>query len=201
MLDDHAARRLTRQLDELPEILAFAYLALLPGTAPRGGRVSGATRTAPLPCQLGTLSDLAPGPTEDVPVADVLQLWARLVRADRRAANDWTAFVRLPAIHGEIPASTALKILRFHLPFAATRPYAADLAREIDELHRHLDRVARHPIKSARPVRTPCPGCQMITLCERTDGWRECLNCRNAFSPAEYDDRAGQLLAELDAAA
>lgn len=200
MLDRDAARRLQRQLDELPEILAHAYLALLPGNAPRGGRVSGATRTPPLPCQLGTLADLAPGPTEDVPVADILQLWARVVRDDRRTANDWTAFVRLPAIHGEIAASTALKVLRFHLPFAVTRHYAADMAAEIDELHHHLNRVARHPIKSARPVRTPCPACQLLALCERTDGWRECISCRTTYSPAEYRDSAEQLLEELSAA-
>jgi hypothetical protein len=201
VLDFTAASRLRRQLDELPEILAFAYLALLPGSAPRGGRVSGATRTPPLPCTLNTLSDLAPGPTEDVPGTDRLQSWARAVLDDRRTANDWTAWTALPAIRREIPASTALKILGFHLPFAVTRPYAGDLAAEIDELHRHLNRVARHPIKSARPVKSPCPACQLLALCERTDGWRECLSCRETFSPAEYDAAAEKLLGELHAAA
>lgn len=200
MLDQDAHRRLRRQLTELPEILTFAYLALLPGSGPRGGRVSGATRTPPLPCTLNVLADLVPGPDVTLPAVDVLEMWARVVLDDRRAANDWTAWVALPAIRRELPASTALKLLQYHLPFAATRHYAADLAAEIGELHRHLDRVARYPLKSARPIRTPCPACQLLALCERTDGWRECLSCRETFSPAQYEDSTEQLLQELSAA-
>lgn len=200
MLDSTAATRLTRQLTELPEILAFTYLALMPGSAPRGGRVSGDTRTAPLPCRLDVLDALAPGNVDDTPVVGLLQSWARVVIDDRRAANDWTAFTLLPTVPREVDASVAIKYLQFHLPFAITRVYAPDLADEIGRLHRHLDRVAGHPIKTARPVRTPCPSCQLLALCERTDGVRECLSCRETFSPDEYGGRVAQLLAELQAA-
>lgn len=199
MLDATAATRLDRQLRELPEILAHAYLALLPGAGARGARVTGATRSAPLPCNLGVLDALAPGPTEDVPSADILVTWARVVVDDRRAANDWSAWARMPQLHREAPASVAIKYLTFHARFAATRYYAPDLAREIDALHRHLNRIARHPIKTARPVRTPCPDCTLLSLCERTDGVRECLSCRETYSPAEYADRTEQLLTELAA--
>lgn len=201
MLDYTAATRLDRQLHELPEILAHAYLALLPGSGTRGARVSGATRSAPLPCNLAVLDALAPGPAEDVPGIDLLTSWARVVVDDRRAANDWSAWTTLPAIRGEIVASTAVKLLQFHLRFAVMRWYASDLADEIGALHHHLDRIARHPIRSARPVRTPCPACTLLSLCERTDGWHECLTCRIELSPAQYADRTEQLLAELDAVA
>lgn len=201
MLDHTAATRLDRQLRQLPEILTHAYLGLLPGSGARGARVSGATRSAPLPCNLAVLDALAPGPAEDVPGIDLLASWARAVVDDRRAANDWSAWARLPILPREIDASVSVKYLRFHLPFAVTRSYASDLADEIGALHHHLDRVARHPIKTTRPVRTPCPACQLLALCERTDSWYECLSCRTEFSPTEYADRTDQLLAELDAAA
>jgi hypothetical protein len=201
MLDHAAATRLHRQLTELPELLAFAYLALMPGNAPRGGRVSGDTRTAPLPCRLDVLDALVPSNVDDTPVIGLLPAWARVVIDDRRAANDWTAFTLLPIMPREVEASAAIKYLRFHLPFAVTRVYAPDLADEIGRLHRHLDRVAGRPIKTARPVRTACPNCQLLALCERTDGERECLSCRETFSPDEYGSRVARLLAELDAAA
>jgi len=201
MLDHAATARLQCQLDELPEILTHVYLQLLPGSAPRGGRVSGATRTPPLPCRLDTLDALAPGRDGDVPSVGILETWAAVVLEDRRRANDWTGWVRLPAVPAEIPASTAIKVLRFHARFAALRPYAADLAAEIDELHHHLNRVARHPIKSAKPVKSACPACSLLALCERTDGWRECLACRATYSPAAYDERVEQRIEELAAAA
>ncbi|MFE6866029.1 hypothetical protein ACFVFS_05695 [Kitasatospora sp. NPDC057692] len=199
MLDPATAARLHRQLAELPEILTHAYLALLPSTtAARAGRVSGATRTPPLPVHLDTLDALT-DPTS--PSVDILEAWAAAVLDDRARANDWSAWARLPTIPGELPASVAIKILRFHAPFAARRAYAADLATEIDALHTHLNRTARYPIKSARPTRTPCPACQLRALCERTDGWRECLHCREQFSPTDYASRVKQLLAELRHAA
>ncbi|MFF0389660.1 hypothetical protein ACFYS8_13355 [Kitasatospora sp. NPDC004615] len=201
MLTPAATTRLHHQLRELPEILTHAYLALLPSGTTRTSRVSGATRTPPLPCNLDTLTNLAPSPADGLPEITILESWARTVLDDRAAANDWTAWIQLPAIHGEIPASTSIKILAFHLPFAVTRAYAGDLATEIADLHHHLNAVARHPIRSARPIRTACPACHLLALCERTDGWRECLNCRTEFDPATYTDRVRQNLAELHAAA
>ncbi|MFD5916191.1 hypothetical protein ACFVYP_06975 [Kitasatospora sp. NPDC058201] len=198
MLTPAATTRLHRQLAELPEILTHTYLALLPSTTTRGTRVSGATRTPPLPVRLDTLDALT-DPTE--PSVDILGSWASTVLDDRARANDWTAWVKLPAIPGELPASTSIKILAFHVPFAAQRVYAADLAAEIGTLHAHLNRVARYPIRSARPTRTPCPACQLLALCERTDGWRECLHCRTELSPTDYVARAEQLIAELRSAA
>ncbi|KDN83457.1 hypothetical protein [Kitasatospora cheerisanensis] len=198
MLTPAATTRLRRQLGELPEILAHAYLALLPSGAARSGHVSGATRTPPLPCNLTTLDALT---DRDEPSIDILESWACTVLDDRARANDWTAWVQLPAIRGEMAASTSIKVLSFHLPFAARRTYATDLATEIAALHHHLNAVARYPIRSARPVRTACPACHLRALCERTDGWRECLNCRTEYDPATYTDHVRQALAELRPAA
>lgn len=201
LLDQHAATLLDRQLAELPEILTHARMALQPGAGARGSRVSGATRTPPLPCNLHALDQLAPG-RDDTPSTDVLARWARIVLDDRAAANDWTAWLgqwRVPVLRGEIEASVAIKVLHWHQPWLITRYYARDIATEVAELHSHLNKLARWPLRSARPVRTPCPDCRCLGLCERTDGVRECLVCRTEFTPAEYDQRVQEVAAALAA--
>jgi hypothetical protein len=40
----------------------------------------------------------------------------------------------------------------------------------------------------------------MLALCERTDGVRECLVCRDTFTAGEYAGRVEQVLHELQAA-
>ncbi|MFD4394675.1 hypothetical protein [Kitasatospora sp. NPDC058478] len=203
--------RLRTQLAQLPELIVRAHLALQPGAGRRGARVSGATRTAPLPCNAATLSLIGPtapeavhdeyGDQDQTPGLDLLSSWARTVLNDRQRANDWTAWTR-PAGHDwERTVSRAVKVLDFHLDWSAGRLYARDMAAEIGRLHGHLNRVTGMPI--APPARRQvCPRCQLLTVATRPDGMRECsaLDCRAVLTVDEYADRAERTLAELAAA-
>ncbi|MER5350614.1 hypothetical protein ABT093_09810 [Kitasatospora sp. NPDC002551] len=202
--------RLRTQLGQLPELITLAHLALLPGSGRRGARVSGATRTAPLPCRLDVLSLLGPtatavhdphGDQDPAPGLDLLTSWARVVIDDRQRANDWSGWVRPVGHDGERTVSVAVKVLLLHLPFAASRPYARDLAEEIGRLHAHLNRITGSPL--AGPARRqPCPRCHLLTITTRPDGMRECSSpdCWAVLSEQEYADRAEQVLGELAAA-
>ncbi|NUP53389.1 MAG: hypothetical protein HOW97_39615 [Catenulispora sp.] len=212
MLPAPIVDRLRTQLGQLPELITLAHLALQPGSGRRGARVSGATRTAPLPCRVDVLSLVGPTATDTVhdqhgdqdqtPGLDLLVTWARTVLEDRQAANDWTAWVR-PAGHDwERTVSVAVKLLLFHLEFAAGRAYARDMADEIGRLHGHLNRATGMPIASTVQRRQVCPTCQHLTVTVRPDGMRECSNedCQAVRSQDEYNDRAERTLAELAAA-
>ncbi|WBP89509.1 hypothetical protein [Kitasatospora cathayae] len=212
MLPAQLVDRLRTQLRQLPELIALAHLALQPGSGRRGARVSGATRTAPLPCRVDVLSLVGPTATDTVhdqhgdqdqtPGLDLLASWARTVIADRQRANDWTAWVRPAGHHWERTVSVAVKTLLLHLDFAASRPYARDLADEIGRLHGHLNRAAGMPIATDVQRRQACPRCQLLTVTVRPDGMRECsaLDCQAVLSGQEYADRAERTLAELTAA-
>lgn len=209
--------RLRTQLGQLPELITLAHLALQPSTGRRGARVSGATRTAPLPCRLDVLSIVGPTATtavhdnhhdqDDTPGLDLLVSWARTVIDDRQAANDWTGWFRVgscmlhPLDWQESTVSLAIGYLLLHLDWAAGRPYARDLADEIGRLHGHLNRATGMPI--ATPARRQvCPTCQHLTITVRPDGWRECSNedCLSVRTAGEYAARAEQVLEELAAA-
>ncbi|MFJ9448189.1 hypothetical protein ACIRRH_41195 [Kitasatospora sp. NPDC101235] len=203
--------RLRTQLGQLPELITLAHLALAPGAGRRGARVSGATRTAPLPCRVDVLSLVGPtaaeavhddhGDQDDTPGLDLLAGWARTVLEDRQRANDWTGWARPAGYEWERTVSVAVKLLLFHLDWAAGRPYARDLADEIGRLHGHLNRAVGMPI--APPARRMvCPSCHLMTVTVRADGMRECssIDCGSVRSEQEYAGRAEQTLAELAAA-
>ena len=207
--------RLRTQLGQLPELITLARLALAPGSGRRGARVSGATRTAPLPCRVDVLSLVGPtatdtvhdehGDQDDTPGLDLLTSWARTVIDDRQRANDWSGWFRVssglhPLDWRESNVSLAIGYLLLHLPFAAARPYARDMADEIGRLHGHLNRAAGQPI-AAPAQRKVCPTCQHLSITIRPDGMRECSNedCQAVRSQDEYNDRAEQVLAELAA--
>ncbi|MQS14497.1 hypothetical protein F7Q99_20065 [Streptomyces kaniharaensis] len=204
--------RLRTQLAQMPELITLAHLALAPGSGRRGARVSGATRTAPLPCNPGTLSLIGPTATDTVhdeygdqdqtPGLSLLSTWARTVIDDRQRANDWTGWTRPAGHERERTVSVAVKVLLLHLDWAATRPYARDMADEIGRLHGHLNRAAGYPIAPTPQPRQVCPRCQLMTVTVRPDGMRECstLDCRAVLSADEYADRAECTLAELAAA-
>ncbi|MGW6913733.1 hypothetical protein ACWGB8_07925 [Kitasatospora sp. NPDC054939] len=206
MLTAPYTARLRTHLGEMPVLIAHTHLALLPAAGAQGDRVTGATRTPPLPCRLAALDEL--GPRRDgTPTLAILTSWAAAVVEDRRKANDWTGWVRVPAgprlpyaLDSEHAAATATAALRFHLDYAVLRPYAEDLAEEVAELHHHLSSITGVGPRPARPVRSACPSCRVLGLCERTDGVRECLACRNTFEPAEYTASVEQTIGELTAA-
>jgi hypothetical protein len=203
--------RLRTQLQQLPELITLTHLALLPGSGRRGARVSGATRTAPLPCRVDVLSLIGPtapavhdehGDQDDTPGLDLLAEWARAVIDDRQRANDWSAWVR-PAGHDrEVTVSRAVKTLLLHLDFAASRAYARDLADEIGRLHSHLNRACGGPLQTGPARRHVCPRCHLMTVTVRPDGMRECSapDCRAVLTTDEYADRVEQTLSELAAA-
>ncbi|MDH6111936.1 hypothetical protein P3T36_006881 [Kitasatospora sp. MAP12-15] len=192
MLDFAAATALRAQLTELPELLVYTHLALLPASVPRGGRVSGATREAPLPLRTDVL-DLV------VDTEQLLGSWAAAIRSEQRRANDWGGWLtnRRP---GEAVVSVHLRYLLAEHEFAVTRDLAGPYAAEIDQLHRTLGRATCAAPR--RPVRIPCPRCRLLTMAERPDGMRECANpsCVAVLRPSEYSDRAERLLTELHAA-
>lgn len=208
MLPAPLVDRLRTQLAQLPELVVRAHLALLPGAGRRGARVSGATRTAPLPCRVDILALVGPTATETVhdqhgdqdqtPGLDLLATWARTVLEDRQRANDWTAWTR-PAGHDwERTVSRAVKVLEFHLDWTAGRPYAHDLADEIGRLHSHLNHATGMPIAPTVRRRIVCPGCQLMTAAVQDDGRCECGSCGLILTGAEYVGRVVQ--AELAAA-
>lgn len=196
MLTFDAATRLRTQLGELPELLTLAHLALVPSGTNRGDRVTGATRTPPLPASLHLLDLL--GPRNDAePGPDHVILWAEAVIADRRRANDWTGWARVPhALHGERSVSVAIRYLLLHHPFAITRAYAPTYAAEIAALHRTLNRATGMPIVT-RPVRMVCPRCTLLAMRERLDGHRECHNpgCKAVLTRDEYAAHADAIAA------
>jgi hypothetical protein len=211
MLPAPAVTRLRTQLGQLPELIVLAHLALLPGAGRRGARVSGATRTAPLPCRLDVLSLVGPtasavhdqhGDQDSTPGLDLLTSWARVVIADRQTANDWTGWTLLAGPEHEITVSRAVKYLTFHAEFAAGRLYARDLADEIGQLHRHLTGITGWTPAPTSTRRQVCPRCHLMTISVRPDGMRECatIDCRAVLTADEYEDRAERVLAELQAA-
>jgi hypothetical protein len=202
MLEYAAATRLHRQLTELPELLAHAHLALQPGSAPRGGRVSGATRTAPLPCRADVLSLLGPaarGTVHDpygdqdgiTPIAGTIQTWARLIAEETHQC----------LITGTIGGHLQFLTRRTVLAWSVLQPWADDYAAEIHGAHRRLT-----PLALLRPRRRmlalPCPQCTMLTLVAEDGRDIECIepSCRAVLRQHEYDNRAEQYIAELQAA-
>ncbi|MFB7908141.1 hypothetical protein ACFC1T_17050 [Kitasatospora sp. NPDC056076] len=200
--------RLRTQLGQMPELIVLAHLALQPGASRRGARVSGATRTAPLPCRLDVLSLVGPtantavhdqhGDQDQTPGLDLLASWARIVLDDRQAANDWTGWIRPAGYDWERTVSVAVKLLLLHLDFAASRPYARDLADEIGRLHSHLNRATGQPIAPPARRRMVCPGCELMTAAVQDDGRCECRACGLILTGPEYVGRVVQ--AELAAA-
>ncbi|NUS24447.1 MAG: hypothetical protein HOV92_09510 [Streptomyces sp.] len=202
MLDYAAATRLQRHLADLPDLLALARLALLPGAGSRGARVSGATRTAPLPLNLDVLNLLgpaAPGVVYDpigdqdgvVPLGATVASWARLIAEETRQC----LLVR------DIGSHLAFLGRRPVLAWSVLQPWADEYADEIHSVHRHAVRLSR-----TRPVRTAmsmaCPGCDMLSLVREDGQDIECVTpgCPVLMRQGDYDWRAEKLLEELNAA-
>ncbi|PBC80141.1 hypothetical protein BX265_4977 [Streptomyces sp. TLI_235] len=202
MLDYTTAETLRTQLEQIPLLLTRAHLALAPGSGPAGPRVSGATRTPPLPCRLHVL-DLLAARTDDGPGPDLLTAWAGAIIDDRQRANDWTGWVRVEhRLDDEAPESLAVRYLLLHHPFAIARDYARQYATGIDRLHQALNRAAGDAIAPARPARMVCPRCQLMTMTEEPDGRRVCADpgCWVVLTRAEYERRAEHVLGDRAAA-
>lgn len=211
MLDHHAADRLHLQLAQLPKLITLAHLALLPGSAPAGPRVSGATREAPLPCRADILSLLGPTSTggqlhaddqAEHPNVRAVIGWARHVIAARQQANDWTGWVRPAyAMERETPVSVAIRYLLLHHYWTVRQEFAAGLADDVRQLHSALNRATGEPLLT-RLHRTVCPRCQGLTVQEQADGRLSCADpdCAIVVTRDEYEARAVRVLEEIAAA-
>lgn len=206
MLDYAAATRLHRQLTELGELLAHAHLAIQPGSAPRGGRVSGATRTAPLPCRVDVLSWLGPAPagrgavldqhgdqTGPAPVTATLHGWVRLVEEESRFAD--CADYRIGGMLDYLRARNVFT-------WTAHQPWADEYATEIGDLHRTAQRLALARPRRRPLPQLPCPRCDLLALVAVDGHDVECTTpgCGVILRPAEVSARAEAILAVLDAA-
>ncbi|MFD8596987.1 hypothetical protein ACFV1L_18495 [Kitasatospora sp. NPDC059646] len=200
MLTPAATARLDRHLRDLPELLAYAHLALQPGSTTRSSHVTGATRTAPLPCSINVLSLLGPAASDTVrdphgdqdglvPAVGTITAWARLHAEE----------------HGQQPADTNLGTLLAYLtsllPWAAEQPWADEYANEIADLHRRCT-----PLALLRPRRRlmqlPCPRCHLQSLVREDGHDAECATpgCGVILRPDEYDQRATAYADALNAA-
>jgi hypothetical protein len=198
VLDYDDATTLRQQLTELPELLVYAHLALEPGSTPAGGRVSGATREAPLPCRLDVLSALGPSATVTLddrdqdgqtPILHTIQAWALYIGG------------QYPALVGRTVGAQITLLLVVH-DWACQQDWAPDYAAGIARVHRTAARLGSSPI-GRRPVRAACPRCRLRTMQTRQDGCRECCDpdCATVLTPDEYDTRAEKLAGELNAVA
>ncbi|MFF0295566.1 hypothetical protein ACFYST_06145 [Kitasatospora sp. NPDC004614] len=201
MLTPAATTRLHHQLRELPELLAYAHLAVMPGSTARTGYVTGATRTAPTPARLDVLSLLGPAATDTVhdphgdqdgltPATGTITAWTRIHTEE----------------HGQQPANATLgaqlAYLTALLPWAAEQPWANEYAAEIADIHRRCTPLALlHPRR--RAMQLPCPRCQLLTLTTEDGHDTECCNpgCGTILRPDEYDQRATAYADSLNAAA
>ncbi|WP_037576736.1 hypothetical protein [Phaeacidiphilus oryzae] len=159
MLDQATADRLRRQLRDIPTLWVYAHMSLLPGSAPAGGRVTGATRTPPLPCRVDLLSQLGPGSalgddTGEWPLLAVLTGWARYIAHQRQQ----------PAPRDHVQDLTHF-LLRHHR-YAAQQDWAADYAAQVDHAVRPLRAVGPSDVPAGRRRTIPCPRCHRLSLVE-----------------------------------
>lgn len=214
MLDATTATRLDRQLHELPDLLALAHLALLPGAGARGARVTGATRTAPLPCNLDALSWLGPinGPDDSAirdlrrdqdgttPVIGTLTAWARVVEEEMPCDCRHHRHTCRPD-ETTIGSLLAYLTRRRILAWSVQQRWADEYATEIGDVHRHATRLARTRPRRT-PMQMPCPRCDMLSLVRQDGHDIECVtpDCGVLMRQGDYDWRAEKILAELEAA-
>lgn len=201
MLDQNATDQLRRHLQDLPELYVYASLALEPGSATREGRVTGATRTAPLPCRVDLLSHLAPGGLDSTldgdstgtwPVITVLDAWAHRISRDRRDGR--------PALHIQ---ALCWYLLR-HLNWSVQQAWADTYAAEIAEAVWPLQAVAPSARMVWRRHQVFCPRCHRLTLIERQGAANiECSNeaCKAVLTPAELDELVARTTEAIEAAA
>ncbi|MEU9149176.1 hypothetical protein AB0D59_01150 [Streptomyces sp. NPDC048417] len=164
-----------------------------------GGRA--VHRTAPLPGRADVLNLLGPAAWREVrdpsgdqhgqlPIAGVLIPWVRLVTEERR----WNPPVSLA------PDDLALWLAKPKpLAWASRRPWAGDMADELDQLMRAVrDTTRLRPRRRAVPQ--PCPRCDSLALVE-TDHqlYTECGTCGSMYTREELALAARITLAALEA--
>lgn len=120
------ARRLDRNLAQLPALYALMGAVLAPGAVAGGGRVSGNTRTAPLPVRIEPLTLRASGG-----IVAAVATW----EADWRETR---GFAPAQRGNGERDLAAIVMWLRAYLPWAiehhpAVQEFAAEMAHLVHE--------------------------------------------------------------------
>jgi hypothetical protein len=197
-------------LAELAHQARLLEAFLVPGASPAAGRTGGTGRAhAPLPVDLRVLALLGPGSLdapadpeepEDLPIRTRLAGWAGRIAYSYRAARTdqaGTQYVTrctqaVPRRGATIPGWCAW--LTAYLPYTVTRPWAADLHRQIGDLVHRLRDLTQSTART-HAFAAPCPSCEACAL-TRTDGqWHiRCQLCDHQLTPEEYDQHVAEVL-------
>ncbi|MGW1127483.1 hypothetical protein [Streptomyces sp. NPDC002526] len=219
-----------RYLCEGCEYRARAWLAGLPtqtallqhllapvvGPAQRGGN---GRAHSPLPVDLRALDLLGAGavvPLDDphgdqsdgIPVGALLVGWAHHIAQDilPDVYGDEQGVLRRAGAASACPrtgasiAGWATWLVRY-LPYAVTRPYAAEL---YEQLHDVVDRIERitHTRPGRRRLQAPCPDCSAFALVEtETELHIICDACGHRLTPDEYTAHRDKVMPALAAIA
>jgi hypothetical protein len=213
MLDFAAATRLARELDQMPLLAAWAQLSTQPGAGRRGARVSGATRTPPVPLRLDVASYLGPVPASTsatidphrdhdgtVPILGTLTAWARIIEEEMPCSCRHHRHACRPN-ESTIGSLLAYLARRDVLAWAVLQPWADEYATEIHDAWRTLDRLAAIRPRR-RALQLPCPRCGLLSLSQLDGDDIRCGNesCWRVMRQAEYDQRCEAYLNALNAA-
>ncbi|WP_335936649.1 hypothetical protein [Streptomyces sp. PTD5-9] len=205
--------RLHTWLRTLPRLAALLQVCLRPeiGPAQRGG--SGRAHS-PLPVDLRVLDLLGPGhavPVEDphgdqtggVPVGALLAGWARYIASEAPAVRrDAHGTVRIDRCTDAWPrAGTGITAwctwLSGYLPYAATRPWAAEMYTQVEDLVGRIRRIT-HTTARRTSKDAPCPRCAAFALVEREDELHiSCEACGRRLLPDEYLAHRAQVMPAL----
>jgi hypothetical protein len=200
MLDQPATDQLRRHLQQIPGLYLYAHLSLQPGAPSRQGRVTGATRTAPLPCRVDLLSHLAPGAlaSDDLvqprewPLLSVLDGWALRVARHQRDGR--------PIQHVDDLTHYLLR----HLRWSVLQPWAGEYTLQVADAVAPLYAVAPTTRTVHRDLAIPCQRCHRAGLQEVEGEDRiACSNpaCRATWTPDEVDEYAAAMHSAIQAAA
>lgn len=196
--------------------LRLLRAAMVPGGSRTEGSRFGGRAHAPLPANLNPLDLLGPGtPTllEDpfgeqtggVPLGPMMVGWAETIAREhqlvvyRRHGTEYTVPCdgAAPRTGTRTDLEAWCRWLAAYTPYVATRPWAAEMYRELDDA---LDRV--RAITGTQPQRhhrfAPCPRCSMFGVVHTDGRWElDCEACGERIDPDVYARHAAEVLPSL----
>jgi hypothetical protein len=209
-------RALRQRLRTIVAELPLLRAAMVPGS-PSGGRRPVGRAHSPLPVNVRVLDLLGPGATnlfaEDpygeqtggIAIGPLLTGWVRWIGEQQLAAyrlrhgEDATPPRGTPPRTGGIAGLCAR--LGRQVPYAATRPWVADLDADLADAVRRV-----RAITGSRPARhirlAPCPECSAFALVQTDGQWGvRCEACEHRMDPDAYAAHASAVLPSLTAIA